>query len=35
MSIAIDQKASDKLKEILSERNMDATTIRIFLSGMG
>lgn len=35
MSVSIDKSASDKLKEILAERSMNASTIRVFLAGMG
>ncbi|MPN23294.1 Iron-sulfur cluster insertion protein ErpA [bioreactor metagenome] len=35
MSITVDKKASDELKSILSEKNINTDTLRIFLSGMG
>ena len=35
MSITVDKKASDELKSILSEKNINTDTHRIFLSGMG
>ncbi len=35
MSIIVEQKASDDLKSILSEKGIKNNTLRIFLSGMG
>ena len=34
-AIIMDSKASTELKRILSEKNIESTSVRLFMSGMG